>query len=71
MKIIKPVTAVILAIAFTLTATAKDQPFAPVEDAVKQRTKRTVRWEQDMAARAELQAQARVLLKKPDRKSVV
>ena len=65
MKIIKPVTAVILAIAFTLTATAKDQPFAPVEDAVKQRTKRTVRWEQDMAARAEAQAQARVLLKKP------
>lgn len=65
MKIIKPITAVILALVFTLTAMAKDKPFAPVEDAVKQRTKRTVRWEEDMAARADSQAQARVLLKKP------
>lgn len=65
MKTTRPIAVVILSFAVALPAVAKDKPFAPVEDAVKQRTKRTVRWEQDMAARAESQAQARALLKKP------
>ena len=65
MKTARPIAAVILGLAFTLPAVAKDKPFAPVEDAVKQRTKRTVRWERDMAAREESLAYARTLLKKP------
>ena len=63
MNIIKPVA--VLVIACALPAAAKDKPFAPVEQTVKERTKRTVRWEQDMAAREESLAQARALLRKP------
>jgi len=63
MNIIKPL--VVLVFACALPAAAKDKPFAPVEQTVKERTKRTVTWEQDMAAREQSLAQARTLLRKP------
>ena len=65
MKTTRLIAAVVFGLAISFSAMAKDKPFAPVEDAVKQRTRRTVRWEQDMAARSESQAQVRALLKKP------
>jgi cobalt-zinc-cadmium efflux system outer membrane protein len=60
-----------IAIAFCAVASgaasvvAKDKPFAPVQDAVKERTHREVRWEQDLAAREESRARVRQLLKRP------
>ncbi len=43
----------------------KGQPFAPVADAVKARTGRKVRWQEDAEARAENLRSVRALLKKP------
>ncbi len=63
MRIIKPLA--LLVIVCALPAAAKDKPFTPVEQTVKERTKRTVTWEQDMAAREQSLAQARTLLRTP------
>ena len=54
-----------VALACALPAFAKDKPFAPVEQAVQERTHSTVRWEQDAAARQESLVQVRKLLRKP------
>ena len=63
MNIIKSLVALVFAC--VLPVAAKDKPFAPVEQTVKERTKRTVTWEQDMVAREQSLAQARTLLRKP------
>jgi cobalt-zinc-cadmium efflux system outer membrane protein len=63
MNISKPFAVLVLSCA--LPAVAKEKPFAPVEQTVKERTKHAVRWELDMAAREESLAQARTLLRKP------
>ena len=46
-------------------AAAKDKPFTRVQDTVKERTRRDVRWEQDFAAREESRNRVRQLLKRP------
>ena len=51
--------------ACALPAAAKDQPFAPVEQTVTERTRRTVSWEKDVAAREESRTRARQLLQRP------
>jgi cobalt-zinc-cadmium efflux system outer membrane protein len=47
------------------SASARENPFAPVENMVKQRTRREVVWERDLAAREDSRARIRALLKKP------
>ncbi|MEA3208608.1 MAG: hypothetical protein QOE70_1665 [Chthoniobacter sp.] len=64
MSIHQPLSILLCAL-LAVSAVAKDKPFAPVEQAVQERTQRTVRWEQDLAAREESLAQARALLKRP------
>ena len=49
----------------SVVAPAKEKPFEPVEKSVKERTGRSVRWEQDLAAREESRARVRGLLKRP------
>ena len=61
----KSVVTFLLVAACTPIASAKDQPFSPVEKTVQERTRRSVRWEQDVAAREESLAEVRALLKKP------
>jgi cobalt-zinc-cadmium efflux system outer membrane protein len=51
--------------AFAISAPAKDRPFAPVEEAVKDRTRHDVRWERDLEAREESRTRVRQLLKRP------
>jgi cobalt-zinc-cadmium efflux system outer membrane protein len=51
--------------AFIFPAPAKDKPFAPVEETVKERTRRDVRWEQDLATRQESRTRVHQLLKRP------
>jgi cobalt-zinc-cadmium efflux system outer membrane protein len=46
-------------------ASAKEKPFAAVEQTVANRTRKEVRWEQDLRAREESRARARALLRKP------
>jgi cobalt-zinc-cadmium efflux system outer membrane protein len=46
-------------------AWAVEKPFAPVEEAVKKRTGRMVRWEEDATAREQSLAAVRTLLKRP------
>jgi outer membrane protein, heavy metal efflux system len=55
----------IFLLALAIPVSAKDKPFEPVEQSVKQRTKREVRWEKDLAAREESRGRVRTLLKKP------
>jgi len=55
----------VLILVLAPSAWGKDKPFAPVEQAVAQRTRQEVRWEKDLAAREESRARARVLSRKP------
>lgn len=54
-----------LAVVVVAPAWAKEKPFTRVERVVKERTKREVRWEQDLAMREENRAAARTLLRRP------
>ncbi len=65
MKIIKSLLTFFLIAAGASAPAARDQPFAPVAQTVQERTRRSVRWGQDMAAREESLAEVRALLKKP------
>lgn len=65
MRTTKPFLSLCLAAAAPWAAVAKDNAFAPVQTKVRERTKSEVRWGQDMAAREQAQAQARLLLKRP------
>ncbi|MDB6171951.1 MAG: hypothetical protein JWL59_1262 [Chthoniobacteraceae bacterium] len=65
MNSIKPVAAIFLAAAFPWLASANENVFAPVEKAVRGRTKSEVRWAQEMETREESQARVRALLKRP------
>ena len=65
MSTITRLFSIALPLALAVPASAKEKNFARVEEAVKQRTKRDVRWEQDFAAREESRARVRALLTKP------
>jgi len=56
---------VLILSASTLSASAEEKPFSPVEKQIGRRTGRAITWEKDLAAREESLSRVRALLQKP------